>query len=256
MDNSSGVGVLDKAAIVLGALEAGPRPWPSSSAPPGWPVRRRIASPSPSSTTASWRVTCRVVSSSVPVSPSLPQPPARTASSPPPVRPGRPARPHPRERPALPPPGRPAHLRGGSRAPDGSARLDPGRCQPVHARRFRGSGPARLGGARPDAPWAPGREVQPHHLVRRPRRGWAQSVSEREFGVASVSAPVRGPSGRVVAAVSISGRDRAGLPSARSPARGDRGRRRQQAHRDPAAGPAAANLTPDMRKTPALCTGR
>lgn len=37
------------------------------------------------------------------------------------------------------------------------------------------------------------------------RRGWAQSVSEREIGVASVSAPVRGPSGRVVAAVSISG---------------------------------------------------
>ena len=37
------------------------------------------------------------------------------------------------------------------------------------------------------------------------RRGWAQSVSEREVGVASVSAPVRGPSGRVVAAVSISG---------------------------------------------------
>jgi DNA-binding IclR family transcriptional regulator len=37
------------------------------------------------------------------------------------------------------------------------------------------------------------------------RRGWAQSVSERELGVASVSAPVRGPSGRVVAAVSVSG---------------------------------------------------
>lgn len=37
------------------------------------------------------------------------------------------------------------------------------------------------------------------------RRGWAQSVSEREEGVASVSAPVRSPSGRVVAAVSISG---------------------------------------------------
>ncbi len=37
------------------------------------------------------------------------------------------------------------------------------------------------------------------------RRGWAQSVSEREAGVASVSAPVRGPSGRVIAAVSISG---------------------------------------------------
>lgn len=37
------------------------------------------------------------------------------------------------------------------------------------------------------------------------RRGWAQSVSERELGVASVSAPVRGPGGRVVAAVSVSG---------------------------------------------------
>lgn len=37
------------------------------------------------------------------------------------------------------------------------------------------------------------------------RRGWAQSVGEREAGVASVSGPVRGPSGRVVASVSISG---------------------------------------------------
>ena len=37
------------------------------------------------------------------------------------------------------------------------------------------------------------------------RRGWAQSVGEREAGVASVSAPVRSPSGRVIAAVSISG---------------------------------------------------
>ncbi len=36
-------------------------------------------------------------------------------------------------------------------------------------------------------------------------RGWAQSVGERELGVASVSAPVRGASGRVVAAISISG---------------------------------------------------
>ena len=37
------------------------------------------------------------------------------------------------------------------------------------------------------------------------RRGWAQSVGEREPGVASVSAPVRGASGRVIAALSISG---------------------------------------------------
>lgn len=37
------------------------------------------------------------------------------------------------------------------------------------------------------------------------RRGWAQSVGEREPGVASVSAPVRSPRGRVIAAVSVSG---------------------------------------------------
>ena len=36
------------------------------------------------------------------------------------------------------------------------------------------------------------------------RRGWAQSVAEREPGVASVSAPVRSPSGKVIAAVSVS----------------------------------------------------
>jgi DNA-binding IclR family transcriptional regulator len=37
------------------------------------------------------------------------------------------------------------------------------------------------------------------------RRGWAQSVAERESGVASVSAPVRNGSGQVIAAVSVSG---------------------------------------------------
>ena len=37
------------------------------------------------------------------------------------------------------------------------------------------------------------------------RRGWAQSVGQREAGVASVSAPVRGPGGSVLAAISISG---------------------------------------------------
>ncbi|MEU6266837.1 IclR family transcriptional regulator [Saccharopolyspora shandongensis] len=37
------------------------------------------------------------------------------------------------------------------------------------------------------------------------RRGWAQSVAERESGVASVSAPVRDTQGNVVAAISVSG---------------------------------------------------
>jgi len=37
------------------------------------------------------------------------------------------------------------------------------------------------------------------------RRGWAASVAEREPGVASVSAPVRDAHGRVIAAISISG---------------------------------------------------
>ena len=43
------------------------------------------------------------------------------------------------------------------------------------------------------------------HLAADRRRGGAQSVGEREAGVASVSAPVRGPNGKVIAAVSISG---------------------------------------------------
>jgi proton-translocating NAD(P)+ transhydrogenase subunit alpha len=37
------------------------------------------------------------------------------------------------------------------------------------------------------------------------RRGWAATAAEREAGVASVSAPVRGPGGRVIGAVSVSG---------------------------------------------------
>ena len=70
------------------------------------------------------------------------------------------------------------------------------------------------------------------------RRGWAQSVGEREPGVASVSAPVRGPvrpgRGRRVDLRP----DRAPLPPARAHARRHRGRRRQQAHRGAAPRPA------------------
>jgi len=37
------------------------------------------------------------------------------------------------------------------------------------------------------------------------RRGWAQSIGEREVGVVSIAAPVHSPSNKVIAAVSISG---------------------------------------------------
>ena len=42
-------------------------------------------------------------------------------------------------------------------------------------------------------------------LIEVRRRGWAQSIAERESGVASVSAPVRDAGGNVIAAVSVSG---------------------------------------------------
>ena len=70
MDNSSGVGVLDKAALVLAALEAGPPRWRAWSAPPVWPDPPLTGSPSPSSTTG-W--------SSRPARPVRPRPSARRA---------------------------------------------------------------------------------------------------------------------------------------------------------------------------------
>jgi DNA-binding IclR family transcriptional regulator len=48
-------------------------------------------------------------------------------------------------------------------------------------------------------------DVAPAVLDQVRRRGYAESVGEREAGVASVSAPVQAPDGTVVAAVSVSG---------------------------------------------------
>jgi DNA-binding IclR family transcriptional regulator len=45
----------------------------------------------------------------------------------------------------------------------------------------------------------------PRALAEVRRRGWAQSVGQREAGVASVSAPVRSVAGELLAAISISG---------------------------------------------------
>ena len=46
---------------------------------------------------------------------------------------------------------------------------------------------------------------QVHRPLAGAQAGWAQSVAEREPGVASVSAPVRDGRGQVIAAVSVSG---------------------------------------------------
>jgi DNA-binding IclR family transcriptional regulator len=61
------------------------------------------------------------------------------------------------------------------------------------------SDPATLADVLPTA------EFTPRALAEVRRRGWAQSVAQREAGVASVSAPVLTASGRLLAAISISG---------------------------------------------------
>jgi DNA-binding IclR family transcriptional regulator len=54
-------------------------------------------------------------------------------------------------------------------------------------------------------PAVPGAAFEDKVLAEVRRRGWAHSVAEREAGVASVSAPVFGADGEVVAAISVSG---------------------------------------------------
>jgi DNA-binding IclR family transcriptional regulator len=51
----------------------------------------------------------------------------------------------------------------------------------------------------------PGSEFTPRLLAEVRRRGWAQSVAQREAGVASISAPVLRDTDELVAAISISG---------------------------------------------------
>lgn len=47
--------------------------------------------------------------------------------------------------------------------------------------------------------------VDAHELERMRARGWASAIDELEHGLAAMAAPVRGPGGEVVAALSISG---------------------------------------------------
>ena len=67
----------------------------------------------------------------------------------------------------------------------------------------RGSGGKVLLAWAADAERFPSADASELRTVR--ERGWADSVAERESGVASVSAPVRGPDGVVLAAISVSG---------------------------------------------------
>ncbi len=65
-------------------------------------------------------------------------------------------------------------------------------------------------------PKTPGRNELRHQLELTRRRGWAHSAGERQRGVGSVSAPVFGSWGQVLAAVSVSGPEsRIGRISAR-----------------------------------------
>ena len=170
MDNSSGVGVLDKAALVLGALEAGPatlaglvaghRPGPPDRAP----ARRGARAPPPGRPRHA--------------GPLRPRPAAGRA------RRGRRRGPAARRRrpgarracatsPARAPSCSAARATTASASPPPSARSGLRDTIPVgshadHARRLGRPGAARLGGAGPAAPRPAGRRVHRDHAVRRP----------------------------------------------------------------------------------------
>jgi DNA-binding IclR family transcriptional regulator len=160
MDNTSGVGVLDKAAIVLGALEAGPSTLAQLVTATGLarPTAHRLAV-----ALEHHRLVTRDLQGRFVLGPRLAERPVGLRDS--------------------IPIGATLSMLAGSAAQVLLAWEEPDRLhRGLHGAKFTAT---TLSGVR--------------------RRGWAQSVGEREPGVASVSAPVRGPSGRVVAAVSISG---------------------------------------------------
>ena len=180
----------------------------SSLPQPISPGPRRTAWPLLSSTTASLRGTCRGglflapawknSASAAGGDPLLAAATARSYCT---------ARPHGRIRPAVPPPGRCPHLRCRCRAQPGR----PAGLHPVGAALSMlavSAAQVLLAWKEPDTRLhrgLHGANFTATTLSAVRRRRWAQSVAEREAGVASISAPVWGPSGRVVAAVSISG---------------------------------------------------
>ena len=87
-----------------------------------------------------------------------------------------------------------------------AARHRPGGRAAADDRRLGREGAGRLGRpGRAAGACSPTRASPSGRCAEVRRRGWAQSVAEREAGVASVSAPVRDARGQVVAAVSVSG---------------------------------------------------
>ena len=153
MDNSSGVGVLDKAAIVLGALEAGPATLAGLVQATGLarPTAHRLAV-----ALEYHRLVARDLQGRFVLGPRLGELAAAAGRGPAAGsrRSGalRAARHDRRERPALPPPGRGADLRGRGRAALRAARHGARRLGAPDDGRLRGADPAGLGGARAHAP--------------------------------------------------------------------------------------------------------
>ena len=91
-----------------------------------------------------------------------------------------------------------------------------------------------MANARSLTPATPTKERLAQQVATVKARGWAISVGEREEGVGSVSAPVFGPAGELVAVVSVSGPSQPGQPHRREAlrARGhDRCARGRSRHR-------------------------
>src|SRR6478735_8850791 len=176
MDNGSGVGVLDKAALVLAALEAGPATLAGLVAGTGLarPTAHRLAV-----ALEHHRLVARDMQGRFVLGPRLAELSAaagedRLLATAGPVLAGL--------RDTIPV-GSQLTMRAGSAAQVLLAWEDPERMH--RGLQNAAFSAAALSGIR--------------------RRGWAQSVGEREQGVASVSAPVRSPSGKIIAAVSVSG---------------------------------------------------
>jgi DNA-binding IclR family transcriptional regulator len=206
MDNSSGVGVVDKAALVLGALEAGPQSLAGLVSATGLarPTAHRIAV-----ALEHHRLVARDLQGRFVLGPRLPELAAATGDD---------------------------RLLAAAAGVLNQLRDHTGESAQLYRRlgddRMCVAAAERLSGLRDTVPvgsvlpMAAGSAAQvllawedPDRLQRGlrgarfsaaalagvRRRGWAQSVAEREPGVASVSAPVRSAGGRVIAAVSVSG---------------------------------------------------